>query len=282
MSKKPSLIAVPNAAAGTAGHIVYWRLSGGLDLANLGAAWRAQGLDPAMLPEEPSATVALRRAVSTLKRSDRTIEATKEGLVVLDKTADVEKLSKRLVASLDLVDRIRVTYAKDPDEAIAVSLAFTAALTQLAQADVSPWLSDVMADLRAVPLRDTGGVYFVPRSATERFNRVLTALRGSTAHVIAAIPALDSDEAVAAVLDALQTEANKELETIRREMETEDLGERALNTRIEKTEAVEGKLAAYENLLGGNLDAVRDRLQAMRAELTVAMTKAQAAAEKSA
>jgi hypothetical protein len=202
---------------------------------------------------------------------------------VFDKSEDANGdpvFKKVLVANLDAVERIRVTFAADPNDAAEVVLAYTAALETLATADISPWLSSLMDDLRAVPLRDTGGVYFVPAFATKRFEAMLAALRAVSDHRIAAIPALDSNEAVAAVLDALQEEATKELATIRRELEEDALGERALNTRIGKTSGVEAKLSSYEDLLGGNLDTLRERIQSMRAELTVAMTKAQAEAEK--
>ncbi len=280
MSKKPVLIAVPDAAPGTAGHLVYWRLSGGLDLTRLREAWEAAALDTALLPEEPTPVVALRRAVSVLKTADRRIEATKEGLVVLDKTADVEVLRKRLVAHVDLVGRIKVSFAVSLTDEDAVRAAYGNALTTLAQADVSPWLSTLMGDLRAIALRDTGGFYFVPAFSTERFEAMQNAIHGASSHVVEAIPALDSAGASSAVFNALQAEAEKELATIQREMAEESLGERALNTRIGLTSQVEGKLSAYEALLGGNLDALRERITAMRAELTVAMTKAQLEAEK--
>jgi hypothetical protein len=280
---KPNLIAVPNAAPTTAGAIVYWRLSGGLDLDRLRAAWEAEQLDTRLLPEEPSPTVALRRAVSTLKKPDTRIEATRAGLVVLRRreVADGElEFDKRLTASVDIVGRIRVGFAADPVDAETVTTAYDVACRTLVQADVSPWLATLMRDLKAVPLRDTGGVYFVPRFAGERFEAMLRALRAATGHVIAAIPAMDSGEAVAAVLDALQAEAETELATIRKELEEEQLGERALATRIRTTSSVEAKLSAYEGLLGSNLDALRERITNMRAELTVAMTKAQLEAEK--
>ena len=283
--KKPALIAVPDAAPDTAGHIVYWRLSGGLDLAKLRDAWEAEGLDKKLLPDEPTPTVALRRAVSVLKKADTRIESTRAGLVVLDREEKADgdlDFKKRLVATVDLVGRIKVLFALHLSDEGAVRAAYEAALQNLAQADVSPWLATLMRDLKAVPLRDTGGVYFVPAFATGRFEALLRALRASSSHVIAAIPALDSKEAVAAVLDALQSEAEAELAAIRKDLEGETaLGERALSTRIRATEGVEGKLSAYESLLGGNLDALRERIVSMRAELTVAMTKAQAAAEAS-
>lgn len=279
MPKKPALVAVSDATPGTAGAIVYWRLSGGLDLSRLSDAWDAQGLDRKLLPDEPTPAVALRRAVAVLKKPDTRIEATRAGLVVLDRRetgteGDLE-FTKRLVANVDVVGRIKVSFAADSDEASQVVIAYNQALDTLAGPDVSPWLSSLMRALHAVPLRDTGGVYFVPRFSMTRFEKMLAALRESTDHVIAAIPALDSSEAVSAILDALESEAEGELSSIRRDLEAESLGARALNTRIGVTSAVEVKLSSYENLLGGKLDGLRDRIEKMRAELTVAMTVAE-------
>lgn len=278
MPKTPSLVAVTDPAPNTAGAIVYWRLSGGLDLPRLTQSWEARSLDASLLPDEPSPTVALRRAVATLKKPDTRIEATKAGLVVLDRAergseGDLE-FTKRLVASVDPVGRIKVSFALLDSDRARVEEAFSEALESIAGSDVSPWLSSLMRALHAVPLRDTGGVYFVPQFSMGRFALVLEALREASNHVIAAIPALDSKEAVSAVLDALQSEAEAELSTIRRELEGDALGARALNTRIDTTSRVETKLSSYENLLGGRLEGLREQIMHMRAQLTVAMTKA--------
>ncbi len=281
---KPKLVAVPDAALGTtAGAIVYWRISGGLDLLRLREAWEAEGLPAKLLPEEPSPTVALRRAVRVLKTSDTRVESTRQGLQVLDVREDTDgelHHTKRLVASVDKVGRIRVSFARYIEDETAVCAAYEEATSSLANEDISPWLSTLMPEVSALALRDTGGVYFVPAFSTSRLEAMVRALEASTEHVIAMIPALSSERAATAFFDALQIEADKELAVMRRELEEESLGERALTTRIRATEGVEAKLSRYEGLLGGNLEQVRERILAVRAELTVAMTKVQQAAEE--
>ncbi len=259
----------------TAGAIVWWRLSGGLDLETLEAAWRAEGLEEDLLPASPSPLAALRRAVNELRAPARLIRPIKDqaGFAVLDEyqTGGDFDYKKRLAVRVTDLGSLRWDYVREQEEADLVAAAFNKNLITLTQGDASNWLSSLMEDVRAVALRDTGGIYFVPRFSSSRWERMLCAVRSASKHVVSCVPALKTEEAQTAFLDALSQEAERHVEAMQRELGDNSLGKRALESRITRTEDVEAKLSAYEGLLGGKLDTLRDRINSLRAQLTSAV-----------
>lgn len=265
----------------TAGSIVWWRLTGGLDLETLRAAWIARGLSPQWLPEPPTLPTALRRAVQELKDTGRIVHGTKNGgWVVTDMmfNKDATIISPRydvaLSCILDKVGRLSFQDVALSSLRTQVVEAFEKHQESLIQADVSPWLCRVMDKVEAVPLRDTGGVYFVPAYAQPLWLRVKAALRECTTHTLSDVPAMRTSEAASAILDAVAREAESTMERFRADMPK--LQERGLQNRIDSTLETRRKLESYERLFGKRLDNVREKLDGLRAELTVALVQSQA------
>jgi hypothetical protein len=132
-----------------------------------------------------------------------------------------------------------------------------------------------MAQLDAVALRDTGGVYFVPPVGLERLDRICKVLGETSRHAVHRVKALRTEDAVAGILDAITVEADVEYASMSSDLTKGELGSRGLTTRAEQCEHIEGKVARYEELLGVKLDQLRTRLEGLRANITVAILKAQ-------
>ncbi len=260
-----------------AGAIVWWRLSGGLDIDKLTEAWANEGLDSELLPASPSPLAALRRAVSELRGTERLIRPLKgeAGFAVLDEkqAAGDFEYTKRLAVRVTGIGALRWDHVADQSDADAVAAAYNENLTTLTQGDVSPWLSSMMEEVRAVALRDTGGIYFVPAFSMPEWERMVRAIRASCTHIVSCVPAVRSEEAKTAFLDALAQEAAQTIATMQKVLDSDELGKRALESRVLRAEDVEAKLTTYEELLGGKLGTLHDRIGKLRAELAVAALK---------
>lgn len=282
------IIAIHEDDPSAAGAIVWWRLSGGLQLSTLAEAWANAGLDPELLPAPPSPSVALRRSMGDAKgaQSRTLVRVHPKGgfaLIAESDTAEGElEYRQDLHAAIDKVGRLTVV----PDDHRYAELVrgnYTAHLEMLIQADVSPWLCGLMDKfLDAVRLRDTGGVYFIPRHSMAKWQRVVDAIRNGSQHTLNAVPAMRTQDAVDAIEDAIAVEARSAVQSIETELSLGGLGVRALENRIATTTQVEEKLARYESFLGGRLAKLHDDLDALRATLTVAITKAEAQSEEEA
>ncbi len=289
-----SLVALNDAPPDQCGAIVWWRLSGGLDLDVLTPLWTEAGLNPDLLPKKPSQRVALRRTARSLKapgeivvlRDGFALGTIKDNVAPGPEDFDTDmKVAVRGAIKLDASGALLVRGALDP--AIA-AWHYAEHLSKLSQHDTSSWLSDMITEVDAIPLRDTGGVYFVPRYALGRWNAMIAAIRSASAHTVSCVPAMSSGEAASAFLDAMRTNALKAAEELAADSARlddngdADLGPRALRARVARTEALEAQVSKYEEILGGKLDDVRDAILNVRAQLTVAITLAETAEAKAA
>jgi hypothetical protein len=277
------LIGVPDVGGTTAGAIVWWTLKGDVDADRLSQAWADAGLNTAQVPSQPAPQVALRRAVHELseaRRLARPLEGRKGYSLVAERAnGDTLDYTQELTATVD--DNGGLTIAPSwHDLAIELRAAYSRHRSTLTIPDISKMLIDYCDGLLAISLRERGGMYFVPPSAVPAYRDAARVLRAVSGHVCYEVPAMRSTEAVHAILDAVKREAAQgqaELEAI---LDAGDVGERGLRSKVQATEALEAKVAAYEDLLGTSLPAIHARLQDLRARLAEAAIVAAAEKDK--
>ena len=139
---------------------------------------------------------------------------------------------------------------------------------------MSDWLVTLMPTMNAVGLRPRGGMYFLPRDRVPVYHALAEALHAATAHSLYEVPALQTKDAVRAVLDAITREAAGEAELMELALDTGELGARALKAKVRGCEAMMAKVASYEELLGQSLPELQDRLKVLNRQLTIAALQA--------
>jgi len=251
-----------------AGAIVWWRLNGGLNHVDLAETWKALGLKEELLPTIPSLESCLRRVVQGHQRKHYRARPTKVGWVFIEEME--AETGDDLMHRTDLKVRIEgdVVVCDPPAHSLSVALQAETNFqrSELAAQDAGSWLVSLVRRLEAVPLRDGGGVYFIPRGNLEIWHAMVGAVRKVSAHTISEVRALKSDEAVAAITDAINRDAEQVFKTISDEIQAHmsgeaPLGERAVETRQQKLRDLSTKLETYERLLGTRLGAMRDRME---------------------
>lgn len=290
MSTHPTVIAVTEGVP-TAGAIVWWRLSGEVDASRFAHAWEAAGLDATILPSVPGPATALRRAVNEQRKRGVIVHPLGRGqgfaLVYVRNTQQPQELDFEVATkcTLDQVGRLAIEspYTSLTDEEQSqlsdtrsdVRAAFARHSETLGTTDFSGWLTKLLPGLDAVALRDSGGVYFVPHASMTHLTAIRDVVHATTGHRLHQVPALKSEDAVNAILDAIEVEADAEAASMSQDIDNATLGAKGFANRIERCNAVEEKVARYERLLDSNLGAVRQRLDALRAALTVAVVTAE-------
>lgn len=276
----PNVIAVTDGVS-EAGAIVWWRLSGKVAADKLRAAWKERGLDIDIVPDNPSPEVSLHRAVCEQQEKRRLIRplAGVRGWAIVDEHADdkTDKLdwNQTCTVKINVVGQVAI---EPSDSVLAAEIMqdFHTGLENLDPQDISGWLVRLAREVDAVGLREGGGVYFVPRSELGTWRKMVDALRAVSAHSIYEIPALRSSEAVSAILDAVQSEAEQKVKTLEEILDDNKLGARGLRSKIESCANMERKVGAYEALLGQKLEAIRERLASLQARLSEAALAAEA------
>lgn len=260
------------------GAIVWWRLSGDVDVDVFQKAWLDAGLMKELLPEPPTPNTALGRAIREMAERRRLVRSLKghKGWGVVDETATEDTLDYQMQvkASIEKNGALKVEPEghKLADE---IKVKFSSYSHTYTITDTSALLCSTVKMLKAVPLRDTGGVYFIPRDQIPELRKVVTAIKSVSDHRVFEVPALKSDEAIEAILAALIAEADSETSAMETEFDTAELGGRALRTRAGKAEALLAKVKEYETLLGKNLTAVTERVVGLKDALVTAALAAE-------
>lgn len=286
------VIPVDFAASGAAGAVTYWRLSGSIPHADLAAAWAAAGLPEAELPRLPSPETVLRRTVTALREARRHVDplARRGAWAVVDVRPTADDLDFRTTAKVFYVPETadaagNVTPAELRVETDDDKLADTIRATYAEQAglltstDISAWLIRRVEALQAVSLRDSGGVYFVPKGGVAYWRLIAGVLAETTRHTVFQIPALPNQDAAAAILDAIMDEVTTAVARIDAELtaEPEDrIGPRALRARTATCHELASKVGVYEDLLGRSLADLRTQLDELEARVVAASLLAQA------
>jgi len=285
-------IVVTPEALSTAGAVSYWRAGGNISIAALSKAWEEAGLDMALLRKEPEPETALRRA--TLDLADRVSivinskEAERRTLVrpcqEVSTWAIVEEIVEEdsapryttlaivsFVNDKPHVEQIGGSNEQTADIEKRVLVGFHAQQGLFDPADITGWLVKLAyKTCKAVTLRDSGGVYFIPRPAMEFWNKAANVIEtvSHKNHKVFRIPAMKNAEAVEAIVDAVTAEAEQVAKQIDDQVNA-GLGARALETRKAAVNELLAKIASYEELVGQQLK-VRERVESLGAAVAAA------------
>lgn len=263
--------------AKAAGRIVWWTLSGDVNRDALALALAGEG-SAFEAPPEPSPKVAITRAAHEVAKAMRgDAHQTKQGAWCIVGKASKEDGGATLAYPINLEAVLGADYRPvvTGDDPAAFLAAFDAARASLASIDVGNWLCDVLTRVGAVALRERGGIYFVPRDAVAKWERVTRALASASGHKIHAMPAMRTADAVDAILSAITADTERQCDETNAEIRGDDehkpLGKRGLANRHQEMQGLLERLARYEDILGTRLDGLRTGIENVRASLSAAI-----------
>lgn len=278
----------------TSGSISYWRIASDTNLSTLKAAWEKHGLVADQLPKAPKDEVALGRAVNSMTEKRVLVRplARRGAWGIVQETATEQgaglppKLTHETLVYVffreghAVVEQAMGTWAQRNEYAVRIDAAYASARNTLAHHDISSWLLDIAYKLDAVSLRDSGGIYFIPRTNVSIWDKVANAIE-ATGSSIFRIPAMRTAEAVAAITDAITAEAAAMAQKIEDELlATGDatLGARALKTRVAESMKLLEKIGSYEALIGKQLE-IRQRVELLSANVSAAALTSETSTE---
>lgn len=281
-ANKTGIIAVSAATElekAACGRIVMWSLQGDMTVSALGAALEAAG-SKAIPPEPPSALVALHRAVDAVARALGRLEVhhvSRGEWAIVGKPVEHTGVQRELVYPIDCTAKL-VRPEGGGEEYLEITgrgedqirAAYEVAKGVLAPSDIGTWLTDKAAKLGAIPLRDRGGVYFVPQPQVWKWERIVKAIKACSKHGVYALPAMKSQDAVEAILSALTADTQAACDKIADDIADGTLGTKALANREKSTAELLDRVSQYETLLGSKLDALRTAIAETQAAVATA------------
>lgn len=131
-------------------------------------------------------------------------------------------------------------------------------------------LVKALRDLNGIPLKPTGGVYWIPESRLPQWSRLVAVveaagLNGEQNAVYVMRTARDAD-AIRAIRDGIVADLESEIAQIKADIDDPAAGEQMLQARVAYAMSLKRRADEYENILGTGLDA----MQAKIAEVTKA------------
>jgi hypothetical protein len=276
-------------ATESCGAVSYWRASGDVSIEALRTAWVDAGLDEKLLRKAPDAQSVLRRAVMQQQGRHRLVRGLKargEFAIVDERVVEVKEGDAvvpptyttlcivRFKNDAPVFDAVAGSFSEIDKIVRAVRSAYVNQQNVYDASDVTGWLVSLAYKNGAVTLRDSGGVYFIPKDAMDFWNKAATVVESVTSksHRVFRIPAMRNNEAMAAIIDAITHEAEQLVAAVEQEMTAtgdDALGKRALKTRQAEAEAMLKKVEAYEKLVDQQL-TVRDRVEGLQAAIVAA------------
>lgn len=272
-----------NEEATSSGAIIYWRLGGNVQATRLRNAWIAAGLDEDLLPPKPDALAALKRVLKSIETDEIRVDSVerdtthgKRGLAVLKKN----KMSTghamwvtQWQALLDTDDQLAFVTVDgeefDADIAELISAQYAQERGILPHTAMSVWMVSLIEKCNAVALRDSGGIYFVPKWHLPRWRSFVNVVKTVSKTKPFEIPAMSSESAAEAVLDALTQDCDTFINKV--EGELGNVGVRALQTRENLLKTMANKLEAYTDIIGGKVTGLRSKLETLQGHLSTAL-----------
>jgi hypothetical protein len=260
-----------------AGAVIYFRRGGGtVQCSDLRKSWGLADLDTKELPKAPSAAAALKRALDEQKSRSvlvRPLKGERGYALVLEQHDEDNDLDYTVDLTVRL-DELKLATFNNPEHPLAATIVTRQLFHQTVynDQDISSFVIDIARKHDAVSLRDTGGIYFIPHTHLDEFNKRAEVLEKNSGLTVFRIPAEDSSNTVKAVLAAIEEEAQKGIEELKAFMYPEEgdpPGERAIKTKMGKVKELTSKVSRYESLLGESLKSFTDKLTSLQSDMTV-------------
>jgi hypothetical protein len=274
-----------------AGRIVFWTNSGDVTVDAFSKALIEAG-SFAVAPDAPSALVALHRAVENVAKTLGHLDVHHKGRgewAIVSNPREVDDLqtgkalvyavrvSAKVVYTGDDKNRVASIEVSEGEGAQLIRDAFDAAKGLLAPSDIGSWLCEKLTKLDAVPLRGSGGVYFLPHPSVVKCEKITSAIKASTRHTVSAIPAMRTADAIDAILQAVTADTQATCDKIAADVADGSLGAKALASREKVAAELLERSERYEGILGKRLDALRDAIGLTRAAVATALLAAASA-----
>lgn len=278
---------------GAGGAVTYWSAETA-PVAPLIQAWEDAGLDPDWAPPQPSRRKSLSRALLGLTPPAQgrrmLVRPIAGGLALVE---EHEGADPTIATNVDhrVVGRAwysEGTVSPDIDTAdfapgveAALRDAYLRELRFISPGQLGHWLAHVATDYcRGVPLRQCGGVYFVPPTQAGLWGRIVTAVEAGTkkAAKVYCIPAVENSVAGAtAIADALGADVERRVDEIIEALLADEVSARVAKHRVTMTEDLLKRLESYSGIVGAAADAMKKRVLSARAAAVNAVLAAEAA-----
>jgi len=284
-----NIIAVSDISPECAGEITYWTLNRSTEIKVLRQNWIDSGFSEELLPSPPTPAEALKRAIQEHASGKEFIATQLEtgsyevGVRHLEADSTITESGFNKTVEDKRLFQIKAYKTQESKPALNIKThieshikdliikSYASNLNQYSTTDISSFLVRMVKHNQSVHLRDTGGIYFVPKDNTSVWRKMSSVLGAAGAHRVFHIPALRGEETVQAVLASITAEAEQreqQLMDIVYNMDPEEVKKSSVARRAKQCDEFAEKIEYYGSILDTNLNNLRDKFLNIKAMLT--------------
>lgn len=132
-------------------------------------------------------------------------------------------------------------------------------------------------ELKGIPLRNRGGLYWIPETNRSRWEEIVRVVEQSNIRNTTHLLKTTTDrKTLDAVCDSLVYQVTQKLGDLETSLEEGELGKRALRTREREAQELDDLMQTYEKILGKTLTSLRDRASDVESAASMALLEAMA------
>jgi hypothetical protein len=260
------------------GLVVYWTLAEFTDRLKLKSGWAAAGFDN-LVPEPRANVSVLKDALAEVFGGTRFLVrplSTRNGFVVVREERGAEENSYAPVLTAKVFgDSAAPVFAGDVSKSDEVNAAYHRLAGRVAPQQMSAALVKGLYHLGGTRLRPSGSIYWLPGDRADAWHKVVAGFEaagdGGKSVGYTLRHDLDADAAVA-VREAIVHEVTTEAVRLAHDIQSGDLGEKAIESRKKEAAQLKLKVGEYERILGlglTHLKTVLDRVDQADATATL-------------
>ena len=268
------------------GDVIWWTLSSAdVKRSVLETKWLAAGLDKEFLPEPQTPDKAMRLAV---KAAGVGAGSQKQGMLIRptvdNKTSLIYAIvreghdeagnyfsSQQALVMLDKSNPTNITISTDNpgnDVAGTIIKEYYRYVDTHTSRDVMTMLTKVLKAWKAVPLRETGGIYWAPRTMSPKLRALQGAVESIGDSMVFLLPVHKTDEATRSLGTAAAGSIEAELGELRDEIagwlnDTDHVYAATLDRRLVAFDELRAKANLYKGILGVTVEDLDAQLHAM-------------------
>ncbi len=261
------------------GMIVFWSLTDGTSISKLRDGFESIGRQD-LIPETQNDGQALKRAVQQNFPSRNKIIRPLKGCVGFAVVHEEETIESDGQRKLAHEEELRVaitggTIISNPSHHVcmpAIEEAFQVERHQVTAAKLGGILVKACVGLSGIPLRPRGGAYWIPNAKADQWEDVVRVIEeANPSNRVFKVRTSTDPDSVDTVCHSLVTEVEKQLENLSESLHTEDLGKRALQTKVSSAMGLKTLVSEYEEILGKTLTKLQQKAEEVHASASVAL-----------
>lgn len=141
----------------------------------------------------------------------------------------------------------------DYENRTALQRLYDKAKATLGAEALGPALTEIAKSLGATTVREAGGVYYLPNAGVPKWEEVIQAFQSAGASKVYCAKVVMDAETIRAVKDAIVSEVTEAATVLANEIAGNDLGEVALQNRLNKARCLHTRVTEYSQILNDTL-----------------------------